>query len=113
MRDTYTRVCVTRVRMRVCARTCTREINKWVRASIKDLSYLIILSYLIYAIKPYKLLRAGLFLFHYVLGDVAQCEMSDRAIKSHTSDVTYFQGIPSTKSMEISVQGCSGIRRGV
>ena len=26
-----------------------------------------------------------------ILKDVAHCEMSDRAIKSHTSDVTYSQ----------------------
>ena len=51
------------------------------------------MMYVIYAIKPYKLFRVGLFLFHYVSGDVAQCEASDRMIKSHASDVTYSQGV--------------------
>ena len=35
----------------------------------------------------------GLFLFHYVSGDVAHCETSDRVIESRASDVTYSQGV--------------------
>ena len=49
--------------------------------------------YVIYAIKPYKLFCVRLFLFDYVSGDVAQCEASDRMIKSCASDVTYSQGV--------------------
>ena len=44
-------------------------------------------------IKSYKLFVLGLFLFHYVLGDVAQCETSDRVIKSRASDITYSHGV--------------------
>ena len=33
------------------------------------------------------------FLFHFVSGDVAHYETSDRVIKSRESDVTYSQGV--------------------
>ena len=51
--------------------------------------------YVIYALKAYLLFRVGLCLFHYVLGDVAHCEMSNHAIKSRASDVTYSRGVCS------------------
>ena len=35
----------------------------------------------------------GLCLFHFVSGDVAHCETSDRVIESRASDVTYSQGV--------------------
>ena len=35
---TRVRVCVTRVHMRARVRTCAEDINKWVRAFVKDLS---------------------------------------------------------------------------
>ena len=35
----------------------------------------------------------GLCLFHYVSGDVALCETSNRVIESCASDVTYSKGV--------------------
>ena len=49
--------------------------------------------YIIYALKSYLLFHIGLFYFHYVSGDVAQCETSECAIKLRASDVTYSEEV--------------------
>ena len=51
------------------------------------------IPYLIYAIKPYLLIRVRLCLFLYFSSEVAHGKTSDRVIESRASDVTYSEGV--------------------
>ena len=50
------------------------------------------MSHLIYATKSHNLFYVGLFMFFLVIGDVAQREASDHAVKSRALDFTYLRG---------------------